>query len=121
MTTNTPLSDVMQTRAQQLCAAHHLDFGTVFCQQFRIAPTEVAPLPSLHQVTVGKWRIEVGSDLPFCAAQTRDGSDVVLLGIAVAQDGDIVDEARLSQLKDATTTIDYLNDCAGRFAFFIVT
>jgi len=121
MTTNTPLSDVMQTRAQQLCAAHHLDFGSVFCQQFRITPTEVVPLPSLHQVTVGKWRIGVGSDLPFCAAQARDGSDVVLLGIAVAQDGNIVDEARLSQLKDATTTIDYLNDCAGRFAFFIVT
>lgn len=121
MTVKSRVEEPEKTRAEQLCHESNLDFGSVFCQQFRITDRKLGRLPGFRLNAVGKWYVEVGRETPVAVSEAQDGSKLVLLGIAVSPDGKIVNEQQLAELADAAKAIDWLNECAGRFAFLIVS
>lgn len=109
------------TRAEHLCAQYELDFAEVFSQQFRVEKGDARPLPGFALHRLGHWHVQVAAGLPSAVAETQQGTHVALLGVAVDANGDVVTKQHLSRQTSADDLITYLNACAGRFVFIVVT
>ncbi|MEL6640053.1 MAG: hypothetical protein AAFN63_12075 [Pseudomonadota bacterium] len=116
------VQDQKLTQAEYLCAQRGLKMPEVFSQQFRIEKEGGRPLPGFTRHKLNQWAVDTGAELHCAVADLEEhGTRVALFGVAVDLNGDVVTPQHLSRQTSADTLITYLNACAGRFAFVVVT
>ncbi|QGX98786.1 hypothetical protein EI983_11100 [Roseovarius faecimaris] len=119
------VSAVPQARIEELCRTYDIPSSDVLAQQWVLTRDYTAVPDGLIRAKLGDWYLWHGPDLPLARTSLKTGGQVAVLGVAVDDEGQVIDARRLRSLARAEEELQALIDrlilCAGRYVIVVHT